>query len=56
MLFIFTPGGFEDLLTAISRPARSRTLPPPGDDTPPSEEEMERMLAAIRAYGGELLE
>lgn len=56
MLFIFTPGGFEELLRATSRPADSRTLPPGGDDTPPSDEEMQRMLAAIQAYGCELLE
>ncbi len=56
MLFIFTPGGFEELLLATSRPADSRTLPPAGDDTPPSDEEMQRMQAAIRAHGCELLE
>jgi quercetin dioxygenase-like cupin family protein len=28
MLFIFTPGGFEDLLIATSEPALNRTLPP----------------------------
>ncbi|MDQ3678854.1 MAG: quercetin 2,3-dioxygenase [Actinomycetota bacterium] len=56
MLFILTPGGFEELLRAISRPAASRTLPPAGDATPPSEEEMQRMQAVIQAHGCELLE
>ncbi|MDP8967743.1 MAG: quercetin 2,3-dioxygenase [Actinomycetota bacterium] len=56
MLFIFTPGGFEDLLRATSRPAESRTLPPEGEDAPPSEEDMQRMQAAIQAHGCELLE
>jgi quercetin dioxygenase-like cupin family protein len=56
MLFIFTPGGFEELLNAVSRPAASNTLPPASDDTPPAEEDMERMEAAIRAHGCELLE
>ena len=56
MLFIFTPGGFEELLRATSRPAKTRTLPPAGEDTPPSEEEMRRMQAAIQAHGCELLE
>jgi quercetin dioxygenase-like cupin family protein len=57
MLFILTPGGFEDLLRVISRPARSRTLPPTGEDTPPpSNEDMQRMQAAIQAHGCELLE
>jgi hypothetical protein len=34
MLFILTPGGFEDLVIEMSRPAVSRTLPPPSDDEP----------------------
>jgi hypothetical protein len=55
MLFIFTPGGFEGVL-ATSRPAASRTLPPPGEDAPPSDDELEQMQAAIRAHGCELLE
>src|ERR1700737_1561286 len=29
MLFICTPGGFEDLVTDMSEPAATRTLPPP---------------------------
>lgn len=56
MLFIFTPGGFEELLRATSRPAESRSLPPEGDGSEPSEEEMQRMQAAIQAHGCELLE
>lgn len=56
MLFIFTPGGFEELLRAISRPAESRSLPPAGGDTPPSDDEIQRMQAAIQAHGCELLE
>ena len=56
MLFIFTPGGFEELLRAVSRPADSRTLPPAGEDAPRSDEEMQRMQAAIQAHGCELLE
>ena len=56
MLFIFTPGGFEELLRATSRPAESRTLPPAGDDTQPSDEDMRAMQAAIQAHGCELLE
>jgi quercetin dioxygenase-like cupin family protein len=56
MLFIFTPGGFEELLRAISRPAETRTLPPADDGTSPSDEDMQRMQAAIQAHGCELLE
>ncbi len=55
MLFIFTPGGFEDVMRAISRPADSRTLPPASEGKPPSDEEMEAMVAAIQAHGCELL-
>ncbi len=57
MLFIFTPGGFEELLRAVSAPAERRTLPPAASDAPaPSEEELQQMQAAIQAYGCELLE
>jgi quercetin dioxygenase-like cupin family protein len=56
MLFIFTPGGFEELLRKVSRPAESRTLPPSSDDTPPSNEEMQAMQEAIQNHGCELLD
>jgi quercetin dioxygenase-like cupin family protein len=55
MLFVFTPGGFEDVLREISRPARSRTLPPDGGPSP-SDDDLQRMAAAIQAHGCELLE
>ena len=51
MLFILTPGGFEDLVIATSEPAGSRTLPPPSEEEP----DFERLAAMARAYGGELL-
>ncbi len=51
MLFILTPGGFEDLVIAMSEPARSRTLPPAPDGPP----DMERMMAAAKAHGCEVL-
>ena len=51
MLLIFTPGGFEELLRATSRPADSRTLPPAGEDTAPSDEEIQQMQAAIQVHG-----
>jgi quercetin dioxygenase-like cupin family protein len=54
MLFILTPGGFEDVLRATSIRAASRTLPPPAE-SPPSDEDMARMQAAIQAHGCELL-
>ena len=34
MLFIMTPGGFEQLIRDMSVPAQSRTLPPPSDEEP----------------------
>jgi len=47
MLFILTPGGFEDLVKATSDPARSRTLPPPDHPMP----DEEQMMAAQAAAG-----
>lgn len=51
MLFICTPGGFEELVRAMSEPAASRTLPPPSDEVP----DMERIAAIAQAHGCELL-
>ncbi len=51
MLFICTPGGFEDLVVAMSEPALARTLPPPSDEEP----DMERVAAIAEAHGCELL-
>jgi quercetin dioxygenase-like cupin family protein len=52
MLFICTPGGFEDLVREMSVPAAARTLPPPAD-TPP---DMQLVAAIAVAHGCELLE
>ena len=51
MLFIMTPGGFEDLVIAMSEPAGSRTLPPPSEVEP----DWEQVAAIARAHGNELL-
>lgn len=51
MLFILTPGGFEDLVMATSVPAPSRTLPPPPDAPP----DFAAMQAIVARYGGEIL-
>ena len=51
MLFIITPGGFEDLVIEMSEPAASRTLPPPSDEEP----DWERVAAIAEAHGAELL-
>jgi quercetin dioxygenase-like cupin family protein len=51
MLFIMTPGGFEDLVIAMSEPAASRTIPPPSKVEP----DWERIAAIAKAHGAELL-
>lgn len=51
MLFICTPGGFEDLVIAMSEPAGSRTLPPPSDEMP----DYARIAAIAAAHGCALL-
>jgi quercetin dioxygenase-like cupin family protein len=51
MLFICVPGGFEDLVTEMSVPAESRTLPPPPEGPP----DMEHVAAVAKAHGAELL-
>ncbi len=51
MLFIMTPGGFEGLVIAMSRPAGSRTLPPPSDEEP----DWAHIAAVASAHGAELL-
>jgi quercetin dioxygenase-like cupin family protein len=51
MLFIMTPGGFDDLVREMSVPAGSRTLPPPMDEEP----DWARVDAIARAHGCELL-
>lgn len=51
MIFIFTPGGFEELVIAMSEPAGSHTLPP----LPEKEPDWERIAAIARAHGAELL-
>lgn len=51
MLFIMTPGGFEKLVTEMSRPATSRTLPPPITEEP----DWAHAAAVAAANGCELL-
>jgi quercetin dioxygenase-like cupin family protein len=47
MLFICTPGGFEKLVTEMSRPAEALTLPPAATDEPDWEQ-----VGAIAAENG----
>jgi len=51
MLFIVTPGGFEDLVVATSRPAASRSVPPPSDENP----DFGHVAAVAKAHGCKLL-
>ena len=51
MLFILTPGGFEELLRATSESAGSRTVPPPSDEMP----DFARIAEIVRQHGCELL-
>ena len=51
MLFICTPGGFEDLVIGMSRPADGLTLPPSSTAEP----DWERVGAVAAANGCELL-
>ena len=51
MLFIFTPGGFEDTLREMSAPAESRTLPPPSAGAP----DFARIREIAQRHGCELL-
>lgn len=51
MLFIMTPGGFEQLVRGMSVPAQSRTLPPAADGEP----DWEHVAAVAKANGCELL-
>lgn len=51
MLFICTPGGFENLVREMSVPAESRTLPPPSDEEP----DWTHVAAVAEANGCELL-
>jgi quercetin dioxygenase-like cupin family protein len=52
MLFILTPGGFEELLLKTSEPAGERTLPPPSE----SEPDWGEIMTAAEAHGNELLD
>ena len=49
MLFLCTPGGFEDLVREMSVPAVTRTLPPP------SEPDFDHVARVAAAHGCELL-
>jgi quercetin dioxygenase-like cupin family protein len=51
VLFILTPGGFENLVIATSQPAGTRTVPPPSDEMP----DFARMQAIVGEFGAEIL-
>jgi uncharacterized cupin superfamily protein len=51
MLFVLTPGGFENLVRGMSVPAEHRTLPPPVNGEP----DWNHVPAVARANDCELL-
>jgi hypothetical protein len=51
MLFLCTPGGFENLVIGMSAPAERLTLPPPSDQEP----DWDHVAAVGAANGCELL-
>src|SRR6266851_211293 len=51
VLFILTPGGFENLLMEVSEPAPARTVPPPSDKKP----DIARIQKIVARYGNEIL-
>ena len=51
MLFIMTPGGFEELVRGMSVPAERRGIPPQSDEEP----DWEHVAAVAKANGCELL-
>jgi len=51
VLFILTPGGFENLIMATSEPAQTRTVPPPSDEMP----DIAQLQRIVAQFGGEIL-
>jgi quercetin dioxygenase-like cupin family protein len=51
VLFILTPGGFENLIMATSAPASARTVPPPSDEVP----DFARLAVILAKFGGEIV-
>jgi mannose-6-phosphate isomerase-like protein (cupin superfamily) len=49
MIWVLTPGGFEDLIEEVSVPAEAPTLPPPSVVPP------ENVAEIVRRHGNELL-
>jgi quercetin dioxygenase-like cupin family protein len=51
VLFILTPGGFENLIMATSMPAAARTVPPPSDEVP----DFAALSVILAKFGGEIV-
>ena len=52
MLFVLTPGGFENLVMGMSEPAGARTLPPSSSKQP----DIAQIKAIAAAHGSEVLD
>jgi mannose-6-phosphate isomerase-like protein (cupin superfamily) len=51
LLFILTPGGMEEMIAGMSRPAERLELPPPPDDEP----DWEKIAKLASSHGNEIL-
>lgn len=51
LLFILTPGGMEDMVAGMSRPAERLELPPPPDEEP----DWEQIAKLASSHGNEIL-
>jgi len=52
MLFLLTPGGFEELVRATSEPAAERRIPHEGEGLP----DFETLPTVVQRFGCELLQ
>ena len=51
VLFILTPGGFENMIMATSAPAPARIVPPPSDEVP----DFAKLSVILAKFGGEIV-
>ena len=54
LVFVLTPGGFEDMVRKMSEPATSRTLPPPSDE--PGDIDMSEIVGLMAEHGIEVVD
>ena len=54
LLFVLSPGGFEDLIRDMGEPAKELSIPPQ-PEAPPDEAQMQQMAAIAARHGNEIL-